>query len=349
MQSVTTIGLDIAKSVFQVHGVGADGNVVVRRQLKRRYMLRSSRSCLRASLASRPVARHIIGRANFTRSATLCPDAAGLREALSQATEERRHWRGSDLRGSDPTKYAVRGNQDARAAERFDASSHAASLHSPADGCPSTQSAPILPSSGSSRRLDAAVSRHYWKSSPMQMTLGSPKSRARALPLSAFSCYRSKDKILAFDRRIMAWHRSNETSMRLEAIPGVGPALATALVASVADPKAFRSGRDFSAWIRLVPKQNSSGGKDKLGSISKQGDRYLRSLFTAGALAVTATRKSMAHPGYGVVGAAAHQGRYHRAGQQDGPNGMGNGDQGRTLQGTRRTRGVKEIASGYPA
>ena len=56
--------------------------------------------------------------------------------------------------------------------------------------------------------------------------------------------------------------------------------------ASIADPKAFRSGRDFSAWIGLVPKQNSSGGKDKLGSITKQGDRYLRSLFTTGALAV---------------------------------------------------------------
>ena len=72
----------------------------------------------------------------------------------------------------------------------------------------------------------------------------------------------------------------------LTPFPGVGPALATALVASIGDPKAFRSGRDFSAWIGLVPKQNSSGGKDKLGNISKQGDRYLRSLFTAGALAV---------------------------------------------------------------
>jgi transposase len=93
-------------------------------------------------------------------------------------------------------------------------------------------------------------------------------------------------QILEFDRQIMAWHRSNETSKRLDEIPGVGPALATALVASVADPKAFRSGRNFSAWIGLVPKQHSSGGKDRLGSISKQGDRYLRSLFTAGALAV---------------------------------------------------------------
>ena len=95
-----------------------------------------------------------------------------------------------------------------------------------------------------------------------------------------------KTQILEFDRRIMAWHRSSEASRRLDDIPGVGPALATALVASVADPKLFRSGRDFSAWIGLVPKQNSSGGKDRLGSISKRGDRYLRSLFTTGALAV---------------------------------------------------------------
>ena len=85
---------------------------------------------------------------------------------------------------------------------------------------------------------------------------------------------------------IMAWHRSSATSKRPNCIPGVGPLLATALVANVADPKAFRSGRNFSAWIGLVPKQHSSGGRDRLGSISKQGDRYLRSLFVAGALAV---------------------------------------------------------------
>ena len=95
-----------------------------------------------------------------------------------------------------------------------------------------------------------------------------------------------KAQILEFDRRILAWHRSNETSKRLDEIPDVGPVLATALVASVANPRAFRSGRDFSAWVGLVPKQNSSGGKEKLGSITRRGDRYLRSLFTAGALAV---------------------------------------------------------------
>jgi len=97
---------------------------------------------------------------------------------------------------------------------------------------------------------------------------------------------RLKEQLLEFDRMIMAWHRSDETSRRLDEAPGIGPMLATAVVASVADPKAFRSGRNFSAWVGLVPKQHSSGGQDRLGHISKQGDRYLRGLFVAGALAV---------------------------------------------------------------
>ena len=103
-----------------------------------------------------------------------------------------------------------------------------------------------------------------------------------------------KAQILEFDRMIRAWHRSSEISRRLDVIPGVGPALATALVASIADPKAFRSGRDFSAWIGLVPKQNSSGGKDRLGSISKRGDRYLRSLFRPVRSPSSAMPRSMA-------------------------------------------------------
>jgi transposase len=95
-----------------------------------------------------------------------------------------------------------------------------------------------------------------------------------------------KEQILEFDRMIRTWQRSNEMSMRLDECPDVGPVLATALVATVADPNAFRSGRNFSAWIGLVPKQHSSGGKNRLGSISKQGDRYLGGLFVIGALAV---------------------------------------------------------------
>jgi transposase len=110
---------------------------------------------------------------------------------------------------------------------------------------------------------------------------------------------------------IMAWYRSNETSRRLHYIPGVGPLLATALVANVADPGAFRSGRNFSAWIGLVPKQHSSGGKDRLGGISKQGDRYLRSLFVAGALSVI--RYAKAHEHYGQRSCEPHKQAEHMA------------------------------------
>src|SRR5262249_58666823 len=89
------------------------------------------------------------------------------------------------------------------------------------------------------------------------------------LPEMARACVRAlsaqlrtlKAQMLNFDRQIMAWQRSSEASKRLDEIPGVGPALATALVASVGDPKAFRSGRNFSAWIGLVPKHHSSGGR----------------------------------------------------------------------------------------
>jgi len=80
--------------------------------------------------------------------------------------------------------------------------------------------------------------------------------------------------------------RSEQIDALVSALPGCKSRHRRALLPRVADPKAFRSGRNFSAWIGLVPKQHSSGGKDRLGSISKQGDRYLRSLFTAGALAV---------------------------------------------------------------
>jgi transposase len=90
----------------------------------------------------------------------------------------------------------------------------------------------------------------------------------------------------SIDKRIHAWHRSCEESRRLEEIPGIGPIVATALVAEIGDWQQFRSGRNLAAWIGLVPKQHSTGGKDRLGRITKQGNRYLRWLLVAGAMAV---------------------------------------------------------------
>jgi transposase len=94
------------------------------------------------------------------------------------------------------------------------------------------------------------------------------------------------EQILESDRCIIASARSTEVGRRLMGIPGIGPVLASALVATIADPRSFRSGRNLAAWIGLVPRQNSSGGKERLGGITKQGDRYLRQLLVVGAVAV---------------------------------------------------------------
>jgi transposase len=286
MQAITTIGLDIAKSVFQVHGIDTEGKVVIRRQLKRRYVLA------------------------FFQKLPRC--LVGIEACASS-----HHWSrelqalGHTVRLMPPAyvkPYVKRQKNDAADAEAICEAVTRATMRFVETKTPEQQSCLMLHRTRhlfirqqtavinairahlAEFGIVAPVGRHGVEA--LLEVVADPSDKrvpdlARAcLAALGAQLHRFKEQILEFDRRIMAWHRSNQTSKRLDEIPGVGPALATALVASVADPKAFRSGRNFSAWIGLVPKQNSSGGKDRLGSISKQGDRYLRSLFTAGALAV---------------------------------------------------------------
>ena len=286
MQTVTTIGFDIAKSVFQVHGVDAAGQVVVRRQLKRRYVL-----------------------AFFEK---LPPCLIGIEACASS-----HHWSrelqalGHKVRLMPPAyvrPYVKRQKNDAADAEAICEAVTRANMRFVETKTPEQQSCLMLHRTRhlfirQQTAVINAIRAHLAEfgivapvgRNGVEELLGVVADASdKRLPEIARACLAAlgaqlrmlKAQILEFDRMINAWHRSNETSKRLDEIPGVGPALATALVASVADPRAFRSGRDFSAWIGLVPKQHSSGGKDKLGGISKQGDRYLRSLFTAGALAV---------------------------------------------------------------
>lgn len=95
------------------------------------------------------------------------------------------------------------------------------------------------------------------------------------------------DEIRDLKRQLIAWHRKNQANQRLETIPGVGIITATAMAASVPDPSVFKSGRHFTAWLGLVPRQNSSGGKNRLGRVSKMGNGYLRRLLVFGATTVT--------------------------------------------------------------
>jgi transposase len=89
-------------------------------------------------------------------------------------------------------------------------------------------------------------------------------------------------RLREIDRDVLAWQRSNDVAMRLATIPGIGPVGASALAASVTDPHQFKSGRQFAAWLGLTPLQKSSGGKERLGRISKMGDKYLRKLLIVG-------------------------------------------------------------------
>ena len=286
MQVVTTVGLDIAKSVFQVHGVDGAGQVVVRRQLKRRYVL-----------------------AFFEK---LPPCLVGIEACASS-----HHWSrelkalGHTVKLMPPAyvkPYVKRQKNDATDAEAICEAVTRANMRFVATKTPEQQSALTLHRTRHLfiRQQTAVI--NVIRAHLAEFGIVAPVGRKgvetlldvvanpadRRVPVVARACLaalgaqlrRLKEQILQFDRMIMTWHRSHEASKRLDAIPGVGPVLATALVASIADPNAFRSGRNFSAWIGLVPKQYSSGGKDRLGSISKQGDRYLRSLFVAGALAV---------------------------------------------------------------
>jgi transposase len=286
MQTVTTIGLDIAKSVFQVHGVDAEGNVVIRRQLKRRYVM------------------------TFFRK--LPPCLVGIEACASS-----HHWSrelqaiGHSVRLMPPAyvkPYVKRHKNDATDAEAICEAVTRPNMRFVAIKTEEQQSCLTLHRTRhlfirQQTSVINAIRAHLAEfgivapvgRNGVEQLLGvAADASDKRLPEVARVCVAAlgarlrmlKAQILQFDRMITAWHRSSEASRRLDDIPGIGPALATALVASVADPKVFRSGRDFSAWIGLVPKQNSSAGKDRLGSISKRGDRYLRSLFTTGALAV---------------------------------------------------------------
>src|SRR5262249_52518833 len=110
-----------------------------------------------------------------------------------------------------------------------------------------------------------------------------------------FSHLRELDAaVIEWERQIVAWHRENPLSRRLDKIPGIGPLGASALVASMGDARTFKNGRQLAAWLGLVPRQDSSGGKTRLLGIIKRGDRYLRTLLILDAQSVL--RQMQRHP-----------------------------------------------------
>jgi len=283
---VSTIGLDVAKSVFQVHGIDAAGQVVIRRQVKRRQVLRffeklgpclvGIEACATAHHWGRKIAAlghevrlmpaHYVkayvkrGKNDVADAEAICEAVGrptmrfvGLKSAEQQSVLMLHRTRELLVRQRTMLVNAIRGHM-----AEFGIVARA--------GLPQIKELLAVIADRDDHRL-------------------APDARA-CLEGLARQFLSLHEEICAADKRLHAWHRSNPVSQRLATIPGIGPVTASALAASITDPLVFRSGREMAAWIGLVPRQNSTGGKQRLGKISKQGDQYLRWLLVAGAMAV---------------------------------------------------------------
>jgi transposase len=290
---ISTIGLDIAKNVFQVHGVDASGKTVITRQLRRGQLIgffEKVTPCLiglEACATSHHWARELkaLGhdvrlmpasyvKAYVKRGKNDAADAAAICEAVTRPT-----MRFVPIKTADQQAVLMlHRTRDLLVRQR-------------------TQLINAMRAHLAELGLVAAQGRDGLKTLIGIVT--DEASRVPELARKVLETLLGQLDALArhigeIERHIHAEHRTNEASQRLETIPGIGVIGATAIAAAVVDPAVFKSGREFAAWIGLVPRQNSTGGKERLGAISKQGDRYLRRLLVIGATAVI--RHARTHP-----------------------------------------------------
>jgi transposase len=283
---VTTIGLGLAKNVFQVHGVDAGGKVIIAKKVRRQSLL--------------PF---------FSK---IGPCLVGM-EACGSAHHWARELRafGHEVRLMPPSyvkAYLKRGKNDAADAEAICEAVTRPSMRFVPVKSAEQQSVLMLHRSRDLLIRQRTMLVNALRGHLAELGIIAAQGRRKVATLIEIVCDESDERLLpvarqalavlvaqmrdlqirikALERALLAWHRSNEASRRLETIPGVGFITATALAAMVTDPTHFKSGRQFAAWLGLVPRQNSSGDKERLGRISKMGDRYLRRLLVVGATAL---------------------------------------------------------------
>ena len=283
---VTTIGLDIAKNVFQVHGIDAEEKVVVRKQLRRNKVIEffkalppcliGMEACATAHYWARELTKlgHKVRlmppkdvKAYLKRNKNDAADAAAICEAVRRPT-----MRFVPIKSAEQQAQLMpHRTRDLLMRQRTQLI-NALRGHLAEFGIVAAQGDAGL------KELLAIVADDQDERLP---------SDARACVIVLATQLEAAQTMLrSLDQRIMKQHRANEASRRLETIPGIGIIGASAIAATVSDPMVFRSGRDFAAWIRLLPRQGSTGDKQKLGPISKQGDRYLRRILIVGAHSV---------------------------------------------------------------
>src|SRR5450631_4032967 len=292
---ITTIGLDLAKNVFQVHGIDAAEKVVVRKQLRRGQVMTffealapcliGMEACATAHHWARELTKldHEVRlmpakdvKAYVKRNKNDAADAEAICEAVRRPTMRFVRVKSAEQQGQ-LMQHRTRDLLMRQRTQLINAlRAHLAEL-----GIVAAQGREGI------QELLAIVADNEDQRFPID-------ARASVIVLAA-QLEAVQTVIGAIEKRIKMQHRSNEASQRLKTIPGIGVIEATAIAATVADPTVFRSGRDFAAWIGLVPRQDSTGGKQKLGPISKQGDQYLRRILVVGAIAVL--RRARENPG----------------------------------------------------
>jgi transposase len=281
--NVTTVGIDLAKSVFQVHGVDARGKAVLRRQLRREQVAAffvNLPPCLIGMEAC--ASAHHWGR-------TLERFGHTVRLMAPQFVKPYVKTNKNDAADAEAICEAV-----SRPSMRFvpikSVEQQAVlSVHRVRQGFVKARTAQANQIRGLLGEFGLVIPqgiRHIAQRVPALL-----EDASNELPLEfrqlidRLTCYLKEldQQVRELERQIVAWHRSSELSRKLEKVPGIVPLAATALVASIADARSFNNGRQVSAWLGLVPRQNSSGGKSTLLGISKRGDVYLRTLLIHGA------------------------------------------------------------------
>jgi len=279
---ITTVGLDLAKNVFQVHAINSASQVVVKKTLRRVQLRRFFEQ--------------------------LSPCLVGI-----EACGTSHYWAreitklGHEVRLMPPAyvkPYVKRGKTDAGDAEAICEAVTRPTMRFVAIKSPEQQAALAL-----HRTRDLFVKQRTQLVNMIRSLLAEfgieirrgieqalmlakriaahevpdiPPLAAKVIAGLARQVLDLQARLGEIERELLAWHRSNDTAKRLSTIPGIGTVCATALAASVTDPHQFRSGRQFAAWLGLTPLQHSSGGKERLGRISKMGDKYLRRLLVVG-------------------------------------------------------------------
>jgi len=285
MEQITTIGLDLAKNVFQVHGVDAAGRVVVRKALRRAEVLRffeqlppclvGMEACGTAHHWARELTKlgHTVRlmppayvKAYVKRGKTDAADAEAIAEAVTR-----------------PTMRFVAVKTTEQQAVLM--------LHKVRDLLVRQRTMLINALRGHLAEFGIIAARGPGGVSAAIAALHEEQDHLPELARQVLHGLVEQMRLIGLEiaraeQRIMAWHRASEASQRLATIPGIGPITASAIAASVPDAALFRSGRQFAAWLGLTPRPHSSGGKQRLGGISKQGDSYIRRLLVIGATAV---------------------------------------------------------------